>query len=256
LKRSKWSPVDVARHYDEWHGRYMQYYGDTIQAHRSNQLDVLHEYILANSGIRDGMRMLDAGCGVCGPSIYFASKKDISIDAVTISKVQAEEADRRIKELKLAGKIHVHQGDYHKLEELFEKDLFDRILFLESYGHASDQQKVLAASIGVLKPGGFLYIKDYFKKELSPDPEKAKLMKIGLKNMNRVYRYNAADLCLTISCLRKLRMELVWVKRPEFVWDNTRTVNDFESALGIDLFEGHDRPQIVEPFELLFHKPA
>jgi ubiquinone/menaquinone biosynthesis C-methylase UbiE len=255
-KKTKWSPADVARHYDEWHGHYMKYYGDTIQAHRSENIDVLHEYILINSGIRDGMRVLDAGCGVCGPSIYFASKKEIIIDAVTVSKAQADEALLRVKEKKLEKKIHVYHGDYHKLHEMFDRDLYDRVIFLESYGHASDHKKVLESAMIVLKPGGFLYLKDYFKKELSSDPKKAKLMKIGLKNMNKVYRYNAADLYRTIACLRKLGMEMISIKKPEFEWDNTRTVNTFESALGIDLFEGQDRPPIVEPFELLFRKPA
>ena len=255
MKEPKWSPKDVAKHYDDWHEHYMKYYGDTIQAHRSERLEVLHEYIMINSGIHDGMHVLDAGCGVCGPAIYFASKRDILIEAVTISEAQVDEARKRIRENNLQGKINVLHGDFHKLGKYFGKNSFDLVLFLESYGHASDHDRALSSAAEVLKPGCPLYIKDYFKKELSHDSERAKLMKTGLKNMNSVYRYHAADLNFTIEYLRKLGMDLISVKKPGFDWDNSQTVNTFESALGIDLFEGHDRPQIVEPFELLFQKP-
>lgn len=246
---------DVARHYDEYHHHYMHYYGDTIQAHRTVTCDELHNYILRSAGIRDGMHILDAGCGVCGPAVYFATHKNIVIDAVNISPRQLEEAQKKIEALSLQNKIRLYLHDFHQLEKLFAPGTFDMILFLESYGHAADKKKVLVSAAQVLKPGGKLYIKDYFRKKISGTAEKKRLMKLGLKNMNRIYCYQTADLKKTLTVLYRLKFQLLSIRKPEFVWDETQTVNAFEAAAGIDLFEGNDRPQIVEPYELKFRKP-
>lgn len=254
-KKSKWTPAEVGILYDDWHVYYMEHYGDTVQAHRSKDTEIMHRYTMESAGIRDGMKILDAGCGVCGPSVYFASHKDVFIEAVTVSKRQAEDARQRVDDAGLSKKVRIHHGDFHKLEMLFGKNVFDLVLFLESYGHSYDHNKAIHSAAAVLKPGGILYLKDYFKKELSSDPGKAKLMKLGLQNMNKVYRYNTADLYFTLSVLRKLGIELITVRKPAYEWDNTKVVNAFEASLGIDLFKGNDRPEIVEPFELLFRKP-
>lgn len=59
-----------------------------LQAARSHAAGEMPEYELALGASAYGMRVLESGRGFCGPSIYFASKRTLHIDAVTISKVR------------------------------------------------------------------------------------------------------------------------------------------------------------------------
>lgn len=247
-------PNDVGNYYNQWNEKYLKYYGDTIQAHRPQDIDELHQYILTSSGIASGMKILDAGCGVCGPSIYFASQKHITIEAITISEAQAETAKHNISKKNLEDKINVTVADFHHADQVFPENHFDMVLFLESYGHSTYQKQVIKAAVKVLKKNGFIYIKDYFKKEFSGNSKRKTLMQTGIKNMNKEYCYNLANLYFTIHWLKKEKLELVFIKAPDFKMDNIHVVNAFENAYGIDLFEGQDKPHIVEPLELLFRK--
>lgn len=250
--RSK--PNDVGNYYNQWNERYLQYYGDTIQAHRPEKINDLHQYIMESSGMANGMKILDAGCGVCGPAIYFASHKEIFIEAVTISSAQAETAKKNISEKNLDSKINVAIADFHNADKYFPENHFDMVIFLESFGHSTYQQQAIRAAARIIKPNGYIYIKDYFRKELNGNRERKLLMKKGVKNMNKEYRYNLADLHYTIHWLKKEKFELIFIKTPDFKMDNINVVNAFEDAFGIDLFEGKDKPQIVEPLEILFQK--
>lgn len=247
---------EVGKYYDNWTAKFLQSgYKNVIQAHRSENIEETLDYIIESAGIKDGMHILDAGCGVCGPAIYFATKRNVRIDCVTNSKVQKEIAEEEIEKNNLSDKVKVHLLDYHQLEKLFSEKSFDLVYFLESYGHATDQTRVIKAAHRVLKPGGKFYIKDYFAAETHSSIYKNLRMLLGIKNMNKVYRYNMADLYHTIYTLRNLQMQLVKIQRPVFSWDNDKTLMDFEIANGINLFEGKKVVSIVSPLELLFVKP-
>src|SRR5439155_1269509 len=83
-------PSDVRDYYNAWTEKYIQDFGDCIQAHRPSREEDLLEYLMTRAGLRDGQRVLDAGCGVCGPARYFASHRNLDIEAITVSPVQAD----------------------------------------------------------------------------------------------------------------------------------------------------------------------
>jgi len=72
--------------------------------------------------------------------------------------------------------------------------------------------------------------------------------------MNKIYRFNTADLHFTIYILGRLGFELVFIKKPEFEWDGRKSANAFEAAHDIDLFKNNRETAIVYPYELLFQK--
>ncbi len=75
--------------YNENTEKFLAVYGDIIQAFRTLNITDYLSYTIKSAGILPGMKVLDAGCGVCGPAIYFAENiLDIQIDACTISDVQ------------------------------------------------------------------------------------------------------------------------------------------------------------------------
>src|SRR5688572_29391391 len=91
------TPAGVKTYYEDWTDRYIKTFGNTFQSFRTTDMADLFNYMIANSGMKDGQRVLDAGCGVCGPATYFASKLNIQLDAVTISPLQCSLAEQNVK---------------------------------------------------------------------------------------------------------------------------------------------------------------
>ena len=256
------TPQEVGRYYDDWLSRYQEVYGDTIQSYRSENIEALHQYIIKSAGLKDGMKILDAGCGVCGPAVYFAQKLDIHIDAVTISQKQGEAAQTKINDSGLQDKISVKAADYHNIDKIYPENNFDVVIFLESYGHAQHHEKLLTAASKVVKTGGYIYIKDYFKKDLPKSVMQKQLIKMGLRNMDSIYRYNTPDLYHTIFIMRQLNFELRWLRIPELPeWDNNKVIQEFHIKNNISFYNGKDHLYdqnngrfIVDPYEMVFYK--
>lgn len=160
--------------YDRFSEVFLACAGDTFQAglvkldgREAPRASNLH--LAARAGVRPGCRVLDAGCGICGPSIHIAENQpDVRIDAVTISPVQVRLGRERVAAAGLADRITVHEADYHELP--FEDGVFDVVLFLECTGYSYDLAHLYAGVHRVLRPGGVVYVKDVFQKH---DPQTA-----------------------------------------------------------------------------------
>jgi len=256
------TPSEVGNYYDTWFDTYEDVYGDTIQSYRSEHLELLHDYIMKSIGLKDGMLICDAGCGVGGPAIFFASKLNIHIEAVNISEKQFAAAQENIKIKGLADRITVKKGDYHHLNKIYPENYFDAVIFLESFGHAQNHRTLLSNAAKVVKDGGVIYIKDYFKKDLPKSLFQKKLIKMGLKNMDHYYRYNTPDLYHTIYIMRRLNFELRWLKIPDIPqWDNNKVIQEFHLKNNIafynnkdELFDQNNGRFIVDPYEMYFVK--
>lgn len=251
-KSHKTSVQTVEQYYDEWTDRYLKYGGDVIQALRTLEIDELLDYTIESAGIRNGMHILDAGCGICGPSRHFAKKLDVQIDAITISQVQVQIAKEKNLAAQLDSKINVTKGDYHRLDQYYPGNSFDGILFLEALGHAYNPEKVIMAASTILKKGGFLYIKDFFLKEISNEKE-AKVTEKVIENTNKIYAYNTLDLHQLITNLRLNNFDIRFIKRPEFN-DDIRVRVAFEKNNGIDLFDGGNEFAFSDWFEIQCQK--
>ena len=144
--------------------------------HATNRL------ISKRAGLRHGQRVLDAGCGSGGPAVDIAREiGDLTIEAVTISPDQAEAARAHVAANDLADRITVRVADYHELP--FPDGWFDAIYFLESACYSPDHSVLFPEVFRVLRPGGQLYVKDWFADsgELSPVEERA------LAELNELY---------------------------------------------------------------------
>ena len=164
INKIKYQPKQVGDFYNKNHDAFIKVYGEVIQAFRTNNLDNILNSQIESIGLKEGQRVLDAGCGVCGPARYFAKKTGCTIDAVTISEVQLNAANKHIQQENLQDKITVHLNDYHEVDTLFPKEQFDIAYFLESFGHSNQKEKLLKAIWKILKPGGEVYIKDLFRR--------------------------------------------------------------------------------------------
>ena len=156
----------VCDYYDTMTRLYLKYGGATLQAgqlshSRRDTAKATNLYLASRAGIQPGHRILDCGCGVCGPSIDIARQiPDVQIDAITLSNVQAKIAKNSIRQARLSSRIQIYRGDYHDLP--FSDSSFDVVFFFESTGYAYNRQHLFGEVFRVLHFGGRLYIKDVY----------------------------------------------------------------------------------------------
>jgi ubiquinone/menaquinone biosynthesis C-methylase UbiE len=183
----------VRHYYDQMNPMILKYVGKTYQSGllttnlKANPYRETNLYCAVQAGIQPGYHILDAGCGVCGPSIDIAQHiEEIRIDAITLSPAQANTAKELVQQAGLTDRIQVHVGDFHQLP--FADEVFDLVFFLESSGYSYDRRRLFAEVYRVLRPGGSLYIKEPFRKESSlSDQEQHELAEL-----NRIYVYKIA----------------------------------------------------------------
>lgn len=243
----------IGAYYDEWTDQYLKVFGDTFQACRPSKLDDLHLYVMERAGINDGEKILDAGCGICGPSSYFAAHKNIQIDAVTISSYQVEIARQILKEKGLQERVAVHCGDYNELDKLFPEESFDRIVFLESLSHAADLQRPLTAAFKVLKPGGVIYIKDFFQRIGNTEAE-IKWIQTIIERTDEAFATHTPRLNETVEVLTNLGFLSEMVEPVRFEIDNSVWIA-FNHVHHFDLYRGGTPVQWLNWVELRFRKP-
>src|SRR5690242_16933427 len=96
------------------------------------------EYLLLKP--KDGMRLLDLGCGSGAAADYLASRSNIEIVCVTNSSVQADIVRRKFA--KFGGRGQVIVTDFDRLD--LPSESFDAIYSLESVGYSKDLDAWLA----------------------------------------------------------------------------------------------------------------
>jgi len=104
---------------------------------------------------KDGMRLLDLGCGSGDAAEDLASRHKIEIVCVTNSAAQTEICRRKFAGF--AGRVSVITADFDELDLAGES--FDAIYAFESIGYTKDLDAWLARCLRMLKPGGRLLIR-------------------------------------------------------------------------------------------------
>lgn len=256
--RPKHSANDVGAFYDEFNHAFLKVYGEVIQAFRTHDVVKLLNYQIEAMELKPGMKVVDAGCGVCGPAIHFAKNAGVEVHAVTISKEQFEKSKQRIAEAGVSDKVFVYHGDYHKLREVLGSNDFDRVYFLESFGHSPEHSKAIDSAWNILKSGGLLYVKDLFRREPLLKDHVAAIER-EITKINEAYRYNIANLNDVLTHLRKqgwILSKLKTIDLPMADFENLTISNEFQELTGIAKIEGWDDYVFpVDFFELHCIKP-
>ncbi|MFN8287515.1 MAG: class I SAM-dependent methyltransferase [Chitinophagales bacterium] len=252
-------PQQVGKFYDTYNDKFVQVYGEIIQAYRTTDVTKLLDYEAVSMGLAEGMKVCDAGCGVAGPAIYFATKYGVQVEGVTVSEVQCNAANKKIESARIADKVKVSKQDYHELPSHFGKEVFDVVYFLESFGHSHDHAKAIQSVWEVLKPGGTLYIKDLFRK-LAFYPEHQAKIDYEIGRINEAYRYNVAELNTVLNALRVQGFAIMFVKTIDLKleeFENLTVSNDFQELTGIAKIENWEEYIFpVDFFEIKCYKPV
>jgi cyclopropane-fatty-acyl-phospholipid synthase len=126
------------------------YYDDGVTTLDAAQAAKL-AYVLDKLRVEPGMSFLDIGCG-WGSLVIAAAQRGAQALGITLSRVQHEEANRRIAALGLGDRARVEFRDYRDLQGL----TFDRIASIGMVEHVGRTHLPVyfGAAIAALRPGG------------------------------------------------------------------------------------------------------
>lgn len=109
--------------------------------------------VLEYLNIKDGDKVLDAGCGEGFYTMVFNELYGCEIEAIDFDPGILEKASRWIKNDK---KVNVTSGDICNM--IFSSDSFDKVVCSEVLEHITDHDKAASELFRVIKPGGVLAV--------------------------------------------------------------------------------------------------
>ena len=122
--------------------------------------------------LREGMKVVDVGCGVGGPMRRVARESGATVVCINNNERQLEMARRRNVEAGLD-----HMAEYVRCSFMdmsaIEADSFDAGYAIESTCHAPDKERAFAEIFRVLKPGALFWGQEMCMTE-SFDPDNAR----------------------------------------------------------------------------------
>jgi cyclopropane fatty-acyl-phospholipid synthase-like methyltransferase len=135
-------------------------YRDATVNSFSQSLLKMNEVMMEAAAITSKDKVLDAGCGVGGSSIFLASLLGCHVTGITLSQRQVEQADLNAEKRKLKHLAEFKLMDYSATT--FSDESFDVVWCCESVCYAEDKNKFVAEAFRLLKPGGRMVIADGF----------------------------------------------------------------------------------------------
>jgi cyclopropane fatty-acyl-phospholipid synthase-like methyltransferase len=163
---------DIVRYYDtlELDYRYMWNLGRNVAMHfgywdaatRSftDALERENAVLAEIAQVSRADRVLDAGCGIGGSSIYLARRFGCRVTGITISDKQVRTARRLARRGGVAHLTGFARMDYQRTG--FADASFDVVWAIESVCHAPDKAAFAREMHRVLTPGGRLVVADGF----------------------------------------------------------------------------------------------
>lgn len=168
----------ISYHYDQpveffkpWLGRslvyscaYFQAACDPLDAAQEQKL----ELICTKLGLRQSERFLDIGCGWGSLILHAAGRRGAQAHGITLSREQAETAQRRIRQAGLEHCCSAELRDYRKLEET--RGSFDKIASIGMVEHVGLKNLPLYFGIAkrLLRPGGLFLNHGIARSSVSP----------------------------------------------------------------------------------------
>jgi tocopherol O-methyltransferase len=138
------------------------HYGFYDQDHRDHDSAVanMNRVMAQMAEITAADRVLDAGCGVGGSSVWLAQNLDANVVGINLSARQIEIAQHLAASKGVSGKVEFSVRSF--TETRFPDGSFDVVWGLESTCYAEHKELFVAEAARVLKPGGRIIVADGF----------------------------------------------------------------------------------------------
>ncbi len=172
----------------EYHQKIIDYYRDTENAYKdswdlNNSLAIhygywdaqvksfpeslirMNEVMMKAADIKSSDRVLDAGCGVGGSSIFLSSMLGCRVTGISLSERQVNQATENAKKKGISDMVDFKVMNYSAAE--FPDASFDVVWGCESICYADDKEQFIKEAYRLLKPGGRLVVADGFVTEFS-----------------------------------------------------------------------------------------
>ena len=141
----------LAIHYGYWDDKVKNFPGSLLR---------MNEVMMEAANISSADKILDAGCGIGGSSIFLAEKIGCHTTGISLSERQIRKAQELAIEKKLETKVDFKVMNYCATD--FADNSFDVVWGCESICYADDKQRFIKEAYRLLKPGGRLVVADGF----------------------------------------------------------------------------------------------
>jgi cyclopropane fatty-acyl-phospholipid synthase-like methyltransferase len=161
--RAYYQATNESSYLANWSGKALSYHYGLADA-STKSLDEAHInsniYLADHLGIGAGTRVLDAGCGVGGTSLWLAKERGAKVQGITLDPQQVGLANGFAKERGVESSVTFAVMDY--MATSFPPRSFDVALNLESLCHCADTRAYFTHLRGILEPGGVYGCMEFF----------------------------------------------------------------------------------------------
>lgn len=131
-------------------------------------------------GLKEGMKVLDVGCGVGGPAREIVKFSGVNVVGFNNNDYQIERATRYAEREGLSDKLTFQKGDFMQMP--FPDNSFDAVYAIEATVHAPKLEGVYSEIRRVLKPGGIFGVYEWLMTdEYDNDNQEHREIRLGIE---------------------------------------------------------------------------
>jgi tocopherol O-methyltransferase len=141
-------------------GIHFGYWYPNTRSHRE-ALRNTNRVLADRANLKQGQRVLDAGCGLGGSAIWLAEEYGVHVTGITLSHDQARRAQRAAAQRGMAHLVNFAVIDFQLMA--LPSNTYDIVWSMEAAAYAWDKGEFVQEAYRVLRPGGRLVLIDGFR---------------------------------------------------------------------------------------------